>query len=51
MSNDTVMLGEEEDLCDCGHMYCYHCDDDLAADGMPGCMVAGCECPNTWQDE
>ena len=42
-----VMYGEDGDVCDCGHLYCYHCCDDPEDGTVAGCQVTGCTCKNT----
>lgn len=46
----TVLYGEEGDTCPhCGHLYCYHCDDDPDDGTVAGCQIQDCTCRLIWK--
>lgn len=48
IEKDTL-YGEEGDLCGCGHLYCYHCEEDKVDGTVAGCQVQQCDCKKVWR--
>lgn len=45
------VYGDEGDVCDCGHLYCYHLADDSTDGTIAGCQIVGCGCKKVWKGE
>lgn len=43
------LYGNEGDACSCGHLYCYHLDDDEIDSTIAGCQK--CNCLNVWKEQ
>ena len=46
-----IIYGNEGDVCNCGHMLCYHLIEDGTDGTIQGCQIRGCDCKNTWLEK